>query len=94
MRYLHTMLRVRKLDVALKFYQDALGLREVRRTDNEKGRFTLVFLCASEDLEALKKLPSSRLRSDVTPERAACAATRPLRAALPAANQREPVGAL
>ena len=49
MRYLHTMLRVRNLDVALKFYQDALGLKEVRRIDNEKGRFTLVFLCAPED---------------------------------------------
>jgi lactoylglutathione lyase len=60
MRYLHTMLRVRNLDVALKFYQDALGLTEVRRIDNEKGRFTLVFLCAPEDVEALKKLPSTR----------------------------------
>ena len=50
MRFLHTMLRVRNLDVALKFYQDALGLKEVRRIDNDKGRFTLVFLCAAEDL--------------------------------------------
>ena len=49
MRYLHTMLRVRNLDVAMKFYQDALGLKEVRRVDNDKGRFTLVFLCAPED---------------------------------------------
>ena len=46
MRFLHTMLRVRNLDVAMKFYQDALGLKEVRRIDNDKGRFTLVFLCA------------------------------------------------
>jgi lactoylglutathione lyase len=46
MRYLHTMLRVRNLDTAMKFYQDALGLKEVRRIDNDKGRFTLVFLCA------------------------------------------------
>ena len=37
MRYLHTMLRVRNLDVALKFYADALGLKEVRRIDNDKG---------------------------------------------------------
>src|SRR5271154_3230897 len=50
MRYLHTMLRVRNLDAALKFYQDALGLKEVRRIDNEKGRFSLVFLCAAEDV--------------------------------------------
>ena len=60
MRYLHTMLRVRNLDVALKFYQDALGLREVRRIDNDKGRFTLVFLCSEDDLETLKKLPKTR----------------------------------
>ena len=60
MRYLHTMLRVRNLDVALKFYQDALGLKEVRRIENDKGRFTLVFLCSADDLEALKKQPSSR----------------------------------
>src|SRR4051794_32984515 len=54
MRYLHTMLRVRNLDAALKFYQDALGLKEVRRVDNDKGRFTLVFLCAPEDDGLLK----------------------------------------
>ena len=46
MRYLHTMLRVRNLDAALKFYHDALGLKEVRRVDNDKAKFTLVFLCA------------------------------------------------
>src|SRR5437660_10763798 len=60
MRYLHTMLRVRNLDVAMKFYQDALGLKEVRRIENDKGRFTLVFLCSADDLEALKQQPSSR----------------------------------
>ena len=60
MRYLHTMLRVRNLDVALKFYQDALGLKEVRRIENDKGRFTLVFLCSPDDLEALKKQPQTR----------------------------------
>ena len=37
MRYLHTMLRVRNLDTALKFYRDALGLKEVRRIDNDKA---------------------------------------------------------
>ena len=56
MRYLHTMLRVRNLDVALKFYSDALGLKEVRRTESEKGRFTLVFLCADEDETLLKQV--------------------------------------
>ncbi len=60
MRYLHTMLRVRNLDAALKFYQDALGLKEVRRIENDKGRFTLVFLCAPEDIDLLKNLPKTR----------------------------------
>jgi lactoylglutathione lyase len=49
MRFLHTMLRVRDLDVALGFFCDALGLKEVRRAPNEAGRYTLVFLCADED---------------------------------------------
>jgi lactoylglutathione lyase len=49
MRYLHTMLRVRDLDRALDFYCNKLGLREVRRTESDKGRFTLVFLAAAED---------------------------------------------
>ena len=60
MRYLHTMLRVRNLDAALKFYQDAFGLKEVRRTESEKGRFTLVFLCAPEDEKLLAALPAGR----------------------------------
>ena len=60
MRYLHTMLRVRNLDAALKFYQDALGLKEVRRIDNDKAKFTLVFLCAAEDEALLKNTPSTR----------------------------------
>ena len=44
MRYLHTMVRVLDLPAALRFFCDGLGLREIRRRDNEKGRFTLVFL--------------------------------------------------
>ena len=44
MRYLHTMVRVRDLDAALRFFCQGLGLREIRRRDNEQGRFTLVFL--------------------------------------------------
>ena len=61
MCYLHTMLRVRNLDAALKFYRDAFGLKkEVRRIDNDKGRFTLVFLCAPEDIGLLEKLPKTR----------------------------------
>ena len=46
MRYLHTMVRVSDLDSALDFYCAKLGLKEVRRLENEKGRFTLVFLAA------------------------------------------------
>jgi len=52
MRYLHTMLRVRNLDQALDFFCNKLGLKEVRRRTDEKGRFTLVFLAAPGD-EAL-----------------------------------------
>lgn len=44
MRYLHTMIRVRDLDAALRFFCEGLGLREIRRRDEERGRFTLVFL--------------------------------------------------
>ena len=44
MKYLHTMVRVTDLEQSLHFYRDLLGLRETRRTENEKGRFTLVFL--------------------------------------------------
>ena len=49
MRYLHTMLRVRDLDAALDFYCNKLGLKEVRRRDDEKGRYTNVFLAAPDD---------------------------------------------
>jgi lactoylglutathione lyase len=44
MRYLHTMLRVRDLDAAVRFFCEGLGLREIRRRDHEQGRYTLVFL--------------------------------------------------
>ena len=54
MRYLHTMLRVRNLDAALDFYCNKFGLKEVRRRDDEKGRFTLVFLAASDDAALVK----------------------------------------
>jgi len=55
MRYLHTMVRVTDLDASLEFYCNKMGLREVRRTNSEKGRFTLVFLCAPDDLERAAK---------------------------------------
>lgn len=52
MKYLHTMVRVTDLDASLKFYCDGLGLREVRRNEYEKGRFTLVFLAAPGNEDA------------------------------------------
>jgi lactoylglutathione lyase len=55
MRYLHTMVRVGDLDAALDFYCDKLGLSEIRRMDNAKGRFTLVFLAAPEDAAAARE---------------------------------------
>ena len=56
MKYLHTMVRVADLDDSLKFYCSALGLTELRRYENEQGRFTLVFLSAPEDKEAQVEL--------------------------------------
>ena len=50
MRYLHTMVRVTDIDASLRFWCDLLGLTEVRRMENEKGRFTLIFLAAPKDL--------------------------------------------
>lgn len=51
MRYLHTMIRVKDLDAAIAFFA-LLGLREVRRRDSEKGRFTLVFLGTDPDVDS------------------------------------------
>ncbi len=61
MRYLHTMVRVHDLERSLHFYCDLLGLEEVYRKDNEKGRFTLVFLAAPDDLERAKETKSPML---------------------------------
>jgi lactoylglutathione lyase len=49
MKYLHTMVRVTDLDASLRFYRDALGLRELKRRDYPAGRFTLVYLAAPGD---------------------------------------------
>ena len=56
MKYLHTMVRVADLDESLEFDCAALGLKELRRYENEQGRFTLVFLSAPEDEEAQVEL--------------------------------------
>ena len=44
-KYLHTMVRVKDLDASMRFYE-LLGLKEIRRIDNDKGRFSLVFMAA------------------------------------------------
>ena len=50
------MVRVADLPAALRFYCDALGLRELRRSESERGRFTLVFLAAPGDESAQVEL--------------------------------------
>ena len=52
MRYLHTMVRVSDVEASLDFYCAKLGLEEVRRVDNEQGRFTLIFLAPPGQSEA------------------------------------------
>ncbi len=56
MKYLHTMVRVTDLDASLRFYCDALGLREIQRKEVPQGRFTLVFLAAPGDESAQVEL--------------------------------------
>ncbi|WP_292530846.1 VOC family protein [Methylocystis sp.] len=55
MKFLHTMIRVGDLEASLYFFCDVLGLKEVRRTQNEKGRYTLVYLAAPEDASEAKE---------------------------------------
>ncbi|MCB9973469.1 MAG: VOC family protein [Rhodospirillales bacterium] len=54
MHYLHTMVRIRNVEDSLNFYCKGLGLVEVSRMENEAGRYTLIFLCAPEDLDLAK----------------------------------------
>jgi lactoylglutathione lyase len=54
-KYLHTMVRVRDLDASLDFYCNKLGLAEARRVEVAAGRFTLVFLCAPQDIQRAKE---------------------------------------
>jgi lactoylglutathione lyase len=56
MKYLHTMVRVTDIDASLRFYRDALGLRELSRKDYPQGRYTLVFLAAPGDESAQVEL--------------------------------------
>lgn len=70
MQYLHTMVRVKDLEASLDFYCNKLGLVETRRYDNEKGRFTLIFLAAGDDVERAKvdKAPLVELTYNWDPE--------------------------
>ena len=70
MRYLHTMVRVTDVDGSLDFYCNKLGMREVRRTESEAGRYTLVFLAAPEDAgrAAAEKAPLLELTHNWDPE--------------------------
>jgi lactoylglutathione lyase len=56
LKYLHTMVRVTDLDASLRFYRDALGLKELSRKEVPQGRFTLVFLAAPGDESAQVEL--------------------------------------
>ena len=53
MKYLHTMVRIKNIEESLNFYCTLLGLKEVRRRESEKGRYTLVFLAAENSSENL-----------------------------------------
>jgi len=70
MRYLHTMIRVTDLEASLAFFVGKMGMVEVRRHEDAKGRFTLVFLAASEDEAAGRetKAPLVELTYNWDPE--------------------------
>ena len=70
MKYLHTMVRVSDIDASLNFYCNLLGMKEISRYDNEKGRFTLIFLAAPDDeAQAQKeKRPTLELTYNWDPE--------------------------
>jgi lactoylglutathione lyase len=56
MKYLHTMVRVTDVDASLRFYCDGLGLKEIRRSESEKGRYTLIFLAPEGQPDAQVEL--------------------------------------
>ena len=70
MKYLHTMIRISDIDASLRFFCDGLGLSEVRRYDSESGRFTLIFLAATDDMDAARthKAPLIELTYNWDPE--------------------------
>ena len=70
MRYLHTMLRITDLEESLDFFCNQLGLVEISRKESEKGRFTLIFLAAPDDVERVRseKSPMVELTWNWDPE--------------------------
>ncbi len=58
MEFLHTMVRVADLDKSLEFYTRKLGLVEIKRVENEAGRYTLVYLAANGDVAHAKEVQS------------------------------------
>ena len=70
MRYLHTMVRITDIEASLDFYCNKLGLEEVRRYENEKGRYTLIFLAAAKDKRssAENRAPEIELTFNWDPE--------------------------
>ena len=70
MEYLHTMVRISDIDASLDFYCNKLGLVEMNRTEVEKGRFTLIFLAAPDDVERARehKAPMMELTWNWDPE--------------------------
>ena len=85
LRYLHTMVRVTNIDQSLDFYCNKLGMQEVRRIENEAGRYTLVFLAAPEDKSRRRRRAGAaagahlQLGSRETTARAAISAISPTR---------------
>ena len=55
MRYLHTMVRIKNIEESLDFYCNKLGLTEFSRKESAQGRFTLIFLCAPDDMDKAKE---------------------------------------
>jgi lactoylglutathione lyase len=70
MRYLHTMVRIRNIEESLDFYCNKLGLVETRRFENEKGRYTLIFLAAPKDADRARaeRAPEIELTFNWDPE--------------------------
>lgn len=61
MEYLHSMVRIKNIEKSLEFYCDFLGMVEINRIENTKGRFTLIFLAAMGDAQRAKENKSPLL---------------------------------